>query len=452
MGWEPFMMNKTVLIVGFTRRTSFAAAKVLLEMGNRIAVSDSVSDDEKKALLSEIAQLGAVSDYLGRQSPDILDRIEPDMVLPSPGVPLNIPLIEEAKRRGIEVIGDVELFYRFHPENTYIGITGTDGKTTTTTLIYEMIRRAKDAVIGGNVGTPVFEHHHRINPGTVIILELSSFQLEEIERFKPRIAVLLNIAEDHMDRYPSMDEYVKAKLRIFMNQTPADSAIVNKECAYCAQITESYPVRPFTFSLIDKSADIYYDKDAVYYLGKKYIKRKKIALIGVHNVENAMAAILTAKQAGIPDKVIKRTLTEFCGLEHRLEFVREIKGVKIYNDSKSTTVNSLEKALLSFNVPVVLIAGGKDKGLDFTVLRDTLREKVKQLILIGEAADKIDRQLEFDRTVRADTLRSAVEQAFSAAKKGDVIVLSPGCASFDMFRNYVERGERFKEIVNELKS
>ncbi len=434
------------LLIGWTRRTSFATAKVLLARGEEVYVSDTVDNEEKQALLRELNHPRLFS-LLGKQSPDILDEVHPDIVMPSPGVPLTIPLIEEARRRGIPVFGDIELFYRFHPEVYYYAITGTDGKTTTTTLSHALISAYKPALVGGNIGTAIFEHEAAVASVKEMVLELSSFQLEEIVDFRPRIATFLNLAEDHLDRYPNLDAYLEAKKRIFLNQTPDDVAIVNADSPFFDRIVAGVKSRILTFSRKGRGDMVFHD-GSIYYGEKLLVRQQDLKLKGVHNIENVMAASLVALIAGVPIEIIQKTLCEFRGLEHRLELVGTYNGVEVYNDSKATTVNALEKALESFDVPVVLIAGGLDKGLDFTMVKDLVEKKVKTVILLGQAAEKINNAWKFPNTVKVDTLEAAVDTAFSYARGGEVILFSPGCASFDMFKNYEERGRAFKSLVH----
>lgn len=441
-----------LLLIGFTKRTSFSMAGALLSRGEKIIICDLVTDPEKKALISELAAAGPgmVVDLLGRQTPDILDEYGVSMVLPSPGVPISIPLVAEARKRKIPVIGDIELFYTYNDQSRYIGITGTDGKTTTTNLVYEMVKKDHTAFIGGNVGIPVFEYYGKAGPDSIIVLELSSFQLETVETFRPAAAACLNIAQDHLDRYGSMNSYIDAKKNIFSNQTKDDIAVLNLDSPYFNHLKKGLKSRISTFSVHNSRADIYLKGGVIYFKGAPYIGREDIKLKGVHNVENAMAAILVSDFAGAGDNAIRETLKSFSGLEHRLEFVKKINGVEYYNDAKSTTANSLEKALLSFDSPVVLIAGGRDKGLSFRNLRRLAHKKIKKLILIGEASEKLEKELSFPGSFRAESLDAAVKYASEAASGGDVVILSPGCASFDMFRNYEERGKKFKELVNLL--
>lgn len=446
----------TILLLGLTHRTSFSAARTLLAQGNRVAVSDTVTDGEKTGLVLQLEKTipsggdAAVLNFLGRQDPGILDEIQPDMVVPSPGVPLSVPIVAEARKRKIPVVGDIELFYRNFTKIQYVGVTGTDGKTTTATLVHEMFKTERYAQLGGNVGIPVFDYYSEIRPESVMVLELSSFQLESIERFRAQIAAVLNVAQDHLDRYDSVKSYLAAKKRIFLNQTEDDFAVLNLDDPHYNELKKGLRSRALTFSRKSPRADCYLDKGTVTLFGEPYLNRDEILLKGVHNAENAMAAILMAKSGGITDASIKKVLSEFAGLEHRLEFVRTLDGVDYYNDSKSTTVNALEKALESFDRPVHLIAGGRDKGLDFRAIRSLAKKKLKTLVLIGEAAEKIGRETGFQPAVRAADMADAVATARQKAASGDVVLLSPGCASFDMFKNYEERGRVFKEAVNGL--
>ncbi len=445
------MLPDYLLIAGFTGRTSYQMAKVLLDRGERLIISDNVSNPEKKALVGELKKKGDVLDLLGDQDPLILDRFPIKLLLKSPGVPPGIPLVSTACKRGIPVIGDIELFYSYKPGSTYIGITGTDGKTTTTTLVYEMIRREKNAFIGGNIGVPVFEHYQNAGPDAVFVLELSSFQLETTRTFKPFIAACLNIAEDHLDRYSSISGYIDAKKNIFKNQDPMDYAVLNLDSPYFKILKKGIRSKILTFGTGNKKADLFFSGDTLYYHGIEFIKRKDIKLRGIHNVENSMAAILIAKKAGISDSAVIETLKSFEGLEHRLELVTEYEGVTYYNDSKSTTVNALSKALLSFDSPIILIAGGRDKGLDFKKIRTLVHRKLKNLVLIGEAASKIRKELSFPSCYMAENLEDAVEYSRKVSVKGDIVLLSPGCASFDMFEDFEQRGRKFKELVTSMK-
>ncbi|MFN3660074.1 MAG: UDP-N-acetylmuramoyl-L-alanine--D-glutamate ligase, partial [Brevinematales bacterium] len=293
-------------------------------------VSDTVDNEEKQALLREISH-PKLFGILGRQDVKLLDEINPDKVLPSPGVPLTIPIIQEARARKIEVLGDIELFYRFHPEVYYYGITGTDGKTTTTTLSHTLINAHKPALVGGNIGLPIFEHDNTVSTVKEMVLELSSFQLEEIVHFRPRIAAFLNLAEDHLDRYPDIHAYLEAKKRIFINQTEDDIAIVNADSPFFEEITRGVKSRILTFSRT-KKADMIFHEGSIYYQDSLLIKQDELLLKGVHNIENVMAASLVAIYAGVPIPSLQQTLRTFRGLEHRLELVTNSNGIEVYND------------------------------------------------------------------------------------------------------------------------
>ena len=440
--------KKTALVIGLTKRTSFSLGIALLKQGYTVIFSDIIDNNEKRALISKLSLHGKVISKLGDQSPDLLKIYKPEMLLPSPGVPMSVPLIREALKLQIPVFGDIELFYRWHGEIEYIGITGTDGKTTTSSLLYDMIKREKKSFLGGNIGTPVFDFEQ--SDAKWAVLELSSFQLETIRDFHPSIAAILNIAPDHLNRYHDMDAYLSAKLRIFKNMQADDYAIINGDSAMLKTNISELRTKILIFSRVRSDADAYFNGNTIYIDGKAFINREDIALIGNHNVENAMAAILMARAAGISSDTIRLSLNEFQGLPHRLEYIRSIRGVGFYNDSKSTTVNSLQKALESFDAPVILIAGGRDKGLDFRPLRTLAHNKLKSLILIGEAANKIEQELAFSQSEKATSMEDAVKKSMAVATEGDIILLSPGCASFDMYENYEKRGEDFKHIVNKL--
>lgn len=444
------MKNEEILILGFTRRTSFALAKALLSRGARITVSDTARTPEKESLLTDLSALGSVTDRLGNQDISLLDEKNFNLVMPSPGVPLSIPILQEAARRSINIIGDIELFTRLHPEVPCAAITGTDGKTTTTTLLQEILKEPLASAAGGNIGLPVFELEASLGKWKTLVLELSSFQLETVSAFKPKAAAVLNIAEDHLDRYNGVREYMLAKKRIFMNQDSGDTAIVNKDNPWTPELTAGVKSRILSFSRTDRKADAYFDGRMVYIDGRPYMERDGIRMKGIHNVENAMAAILMARVMGAQDSHIRHVLGAFSGVEHRIEFVRELAGVEYYNDSKATTVNAMEKALESFDRPVILLAGGRDKGLDFRLLKDLAAKKLKELVLIGEAGDKIDREMGFKPSYHSKDFEDAVKHAHETAVQGDIVLLSPGCASFDMFKNYEERGKVFKELVNSL--
>ncbi len=441
------------LVVGLTRRTSYSLIRSLLLQGRKVVVSDLSDTSEKQEILQELFAYGNVTDRLGNQSIELLNEFDIERVLPSPGVPRAIPLIRKAVARGIAVMGDIEVFYRQYPDLVYAAVTGTDGKSTTVSLLEDIVIREKSCMATGNIGTAVFEAEERVGNIEVLVLELSSFQLETIVNFRPQVAALLNFAEDHLDRYDSFKSYREAKLRVFKNQTAEDVAVLNKDDDFFEECRKQTNAKVLTFSLKDPSADAWFDGESLMLKvrGEILLNRKDLRLPGIHNVANALAAALIAGSLGVSLESIRESLRTFKGLEHRMEKVRELDGVVYYNDSKATTVNAVEKALLSFDSPILLIAGGRDKDLDFKRIASLVKQKVKRLILIGEAAEKIQEAWQDVKSEDVGTMERAVFVAREIAKKGDVVLLSPGCASFDQFKSYTERGSVFKQKVNALK-
>jgi UDP-N-acetylmuramoylalanine--D-glutamate ligase len=355
----------------------------------------------------------------------------------------------------VRLISEIELAYHFI-HIPIIAVTGTNGKTTTTLLIGEMLKEdGKKVGVGGNVGEPLILFADGKDRWEVLVVEISSFQLEAIEAFRPRISVLLNITEDHLDRYPSYDDYIEAKVRIFANQNSGDLAVLNRDDPIVMRYQETVKAKKVLFSLREKLEEGAFSNGQTIFLklgekGEEY-SLAKTPLKGIHNVENMMAALTVARAFGCSEKAIQGALNRFEGLEHRLEFVREIKGVRFYNDSKGTNVGSVVKSLQSFSGPVILIAGGKDKNGDLNPLKELIQKRVRHLILIGEAKERMNRELgELTDTAMAQTMEEAVFRAHQKAKGGEVVLLSPACSSFDMFKDYKERGKVFKEAVNKL--
>jgi UDP-N-acetylmuramoylalanine--D-glutamate ligase len=477
--------DKNILVVGLAR-SGTGAANLLSELGARVTITDTKS---RSVLETNIKRLFPAVKVMTDGNPsEAFDAA--DMIVISPGVPLDIPPLESAKAKGIPVIGELELAYMVisrkggfetRPYNIvpdFIGITGTNGKSTTTTLVDLMLKEAGfKTLLGGNIGIALTEEILKFvgaglkpapTPIDYIVAEISSFQLETIKEFWPKIAVLLNITPDHLDRYHSMEEYIYAKARIFENQTAGDFLILNADDPVLMEVanekleTKSEKPYIFYFSRMREVEGIYL-KDGIIYcnlpesiVGAIHesplrINANEIRIQGVHNIENAMAASLVALIAGCPLDSVRNALRQFPGLEHRLEFVSEIRGVKFINDSKGTNVGAVAKSLEGFN-NVILIMGGLDKGSDFSVLKTLVRQKVKTLILIGVAKEKIAKALGgATETLKADNIDSAVELSLSKASAGDVVLLSPGCASFDMFQDFEDRGRKFKEAVIQLK-
>jgi len=440
--------GKKVLVLGLAR-TGRECARFLAQRGASVQVTDVRSEEELKQEMETLAAL-PIRYFLGGEDPDWLEGV--DIIVPSPGVPAENVLLKEGSRRGIKILSEIEFACRFLPA-PLVAITGTNGKSTTTTLVGEMLKASGAKVfVGGNIGTPLIGFVGGDWEWGVV--EVSSFQLEWIEEFRPRISVLLNLTEDHLDRYPNFRAYCQAKQRIFEAQAANDIAILSRDDRLVWEMRKRIRARvvSFGFSEVD---------DGVFVAAREMIWRdgsreekfplSRVKIQGVHNVENMMAAIAAAKSAGVSASAIQKVLEDFPGLEHRLEFVREKDGVRYYNDSKGTNVGAVVKSLASFSDPVILLAGGVDKGGDYGILRQEIRQKVRRLVLFGEAQEIIARALgDLTETVIVENLEAAVGDAFAHARAGEVVLLSPACSSFDMFRNYAERGQVFKSLVQAL--
>ncbi len=448
------LKNKKALVVGLAR-SGVSAVRLLLREGAKVTVTDTSGKDKLADAVSRLKGL-SISYEFGGHNPETF--LKSDLIIISPGVPYKSEYLLKAEEKGIPVISEIELAYNLL-QTPVIGITGTNGKSTVTTLTGELIRACKKSVfVGGNLGTALTDAVLSDKKWDAAVAEISSFQLETIRDFRPKTAVLLNITPDHLDRYASMDEYVWAKARIFENQDKNDFAILNADDPYTAGIAKKMNADVILFSrLKDVKRGVYIKgSDIVSNISGKdeiVIKTDELGIKGVHNIENAMASIAAAQLSGCPVEFMRPALKRFAGLEHRLELVKTINGVKYINDSKGTNVGAVVKSLEGFSEPVILIAGGLDKGGDFTPLRGLVKEKVKCLILIGKAKDKIAEAVGgLTDTIFASSLEDAVNIASHKADKGDVVLLSPACASFDMFKNYEERGRVFKEAVFRIKA
>jgi len=417
-----------------------------------VSATETRSEGELGEVPAKLREAGVRLEFGGHTEKMFLGQ---DLVIPSPGVPADDVFLKLARSKGITVWSEIELAYRFL-EGKLIGITGSNGKTTTTTLLHHILKTgAVDACLAGNVGTPLIGEVEKMRAASVAVAELSSFQLEMIEKFRPNIGALLNLTPDHLDRHKTMEAYAAAKARIFQNQTELDAAILNADDAASAKYAPKKP-QVFWFSrtkAVKQGACLRDDEIVVAHHGKedRVMKSAEIPLAGGHNLENVLAAVLMARLAGVDTETIAKAVKSFQGVEHRLEFVAEIGGVKYYNDSKATNVDATLKALDAFPGRILVVLGGKDKGSDYTALQRPLREKAILALLIGAAAEKIESQIVGSVAIeRAGTVERAVEAASLAAKAGDVVVLAPACASFDQFQNYEERGRVFKELVRGL--
>ena len=455
--------DKKVSVVG-AGKSGIYSSKLLLALGVDVFLSDSGKKENIKGLEELPAE---VKTEFGGHSEKVLDA---DLIVLSPGVPAGIPILKKAFSKKIPVISEIELAYPYL-KSPIISITGTNGKTTTTTLIGEIMKASgKKTAVGGNIGEPLVKFARpllKTEGYDVIVSEISSFQLETIIDFKPHVAVMLNITPDHLDRYAGMAGYIDAKARIFRNQGKDDFAVLNANCANTMSLRPKIRSKILTYSRSNKQKEGVFlkNKNIISNIGgteKVICNISDIKLLGVHNIENAMASIAASVAMGVGQKTIFDVLRNFSGLEHRIEFVRELNGIKFINDSKGTNVDAVLRAIESFADPVsksiILILGGRNKDTDFGVLVKPLKESVKKVILIGEAKEQIkgmilrnDSSLGSIMSVVADDMGEAVRIAYSGAVKGDYIVLSPGCASFDMFENYKHRGKVFKEEAGKLK-
>ncbi|MDI6744046.1 MAG: UDP-N-acetylmuramoyl-L-alanine--D-glutamate ligase [Thermodesulfovibrionales bacterium] len=492
--------DKNILVFGLAE-SGVGASNLLARFGARVTVTDS---KPKEALMKYCERLlPSIKLSLGGHPDGILQGV--DMIVLSPGVPPDIAPLKKAKELGIRIIGELEFAYQVisgqrsevrGQKTKFLAVTGTNGKSTTTTLLNEMLNKGGfRTIIGGNIGNALTEEILKaisnqpsaVSPPThpspsggegkgegeryalnadYIVAEVSSFQLESVDKFRPKGATILNITPDHLDRYHSMKKYKDAKARIFANQGKGDYLVLNADDPETMKLrnekldVSSEKPKIFFFSRFREVSGLYFKNGIVYSnISESSLPTSHFPLInvgdirikGVHNLENAMAASAMALLAGCPAEAVVTVLKKFEGLEHRLELVRKFEDVDYINDSKGTNVDAVVKSLESFSMPVILIVGGRDKDGDFSLLSSLIKRRVKKLILIGEAREKIKEFLGgLTETVFADNLKEAVMISRKSASKGDVVLLSPACASFDMFRDYKDRGEQFKKIVRDL--
>lgn len=450
------LKNKNVLLVGLAK-TGVSTIKKLNKLGANIIVNDIKPKEKLEGIIEEIDNLDNIEYVLGKH----LENIENiDLTIVSPGVPLDLPFIEKIKSEGIKIIGEVELAYRLSKNPTFIGITGTNGKTTTTSLVGEMFKKAnKDTYIVGNIGNPVIDTVDLTNENSYLVTELSSFQLESIEDFKPKVSTIINITEDHLNRHHTMENYINAKARVFKNQDKNDFTILNYDDSIVRDLGKNSNGNVLYFSIKEEvKQGAYLDKNnniVIKVDGKELVlmNKSELSLPGNHNLENAMSAILMAYVLNIDTDVIIDTLRTFKGVEHRLEFVTNKDGIMFVNDSKGTNPDSTIKAITSYEKPIVLIAGGYEKQSDFTEMIKYATKNVKALVLLGQTADKIAttaKEHGIDNISKVEDMEAAVKKAYEIAESGDVVLLSPACASWDMYPNFEARGLDFKENIYKL--
>jgi UDP-N-acetylmuramoylalanine--D-glutamate ligase len=449
---NPFeLRGKRVLVVGLAR-TGVATALFCAARGAVVTATDTRTENEIGEAIAPLRTAGVSLELRGHRENSFLKQ---DLIVPSPGVPADAPLLKAARTRGVTIWSEVELADRFL-RGRLIGITGSNGKTTTTSLIDHILKNAGfSTILAGNIGTPLIARVEQTSDDSITVVELSSFQLELVETFRPNISVFLNLTPDHLDRHHTLEAYSRAKARIFENQTEADSAVLNADDLATTPLAPAKP-HVYWFSRKQRVAQ------GAFVRGNEIVFRhdgqeetvlhlKEIPLAGGHNVENVLAAVAAARLAGAEPAATAKGVRSFTGVEHRLEFVAEIGGVRYYNDSKATNVDATLKALDAFPGRILILLGGKDKGSDYTVLQKPLREKSILALLIGAAAEKIEKQITGSVAIeRAGTIERAVEIASHAARPGDVVLLAPACASFDQFQNYEHRGRVFKDLVHQL--
>jgi UDP-N-acetylmuramoylalanine--D-glutamate ligase len=439
--------GKKILVAGFAR-TGQAVVDFLIHEPRRISVSEAKPAGEFSRMMTKYPQVQF--EFGGHKIETFLNA---DLIILSPGIPDTIPPVAEARKRQIPIWSEIELASRYL-KGTLIGITGTNGKSTTTELTGQMLREGgKPAFVCGNIGMPLIEYCRDSRPDHFYVIELSSFQLETIIEFRPHIAALLNLAEDHLDRYPSVEPYYLAKMRIFENQGESDFAVINYDDPYIRSHSNLIQANKFWFSRKEVPPSGLYAKEGLIRViaGASIVNFNLGKLKGVHNLENTLCAASIGLLCGVTNKAMQRAIENFTGLHHRMELVAEKNGVSYYDDSKATNVDAVMKSIESFPGNILLIMGGKDKGCDYRVLSDLIRTRVKRLLLIGEATERIAKELgPVQKPVFCSTLQEAVESAAREAHPGDVILLSPACSSYDMFKNYEERGKVFREAVNGL--
>lgn len=446
------LQDKRVLVVGLGK-SGVASALFLKSRGARVTVSDSKPEAELRNEILLLLDHGITVETGGHGDRTFRDQ---ELIVVSPGVPFDAPQLVQARSLGEKVIGEIELAAHFL-RGPIAAITGANGKTTTTSLAGEILAAGKlPVLVGGNIGTPAISFVDHATPQTWIVLEVSSFQLETIVDFRPRIAVILNITPDHLDRHKTFANYIAAKARIFENQGPEDFTVLNADDPTTIGMVESTLGQRFLFSRKKEIAMGAFVRNARIFFRDGHREHEimplsEIPLKGAHNLENVLAGVSIGMIAGCEPAQIRQAVHNFKAVEHRLEFVAKIAGVDYYNDSKATNVDATIKALESFPANIHLILGGKDKGSDYTLLNDLLRARVKRVYTIGAAAAKIESHIQSAAEIdHAETLENAIQRASASAVAGDIVLLAPACSSFDQFQNYEHRGTVFKETVRSL--
>lgn len=444
--------NKKILVLGMAR-SGYEAAKYLIKRGNTVILNDGGSaEKQKKEQIEELEQLG-VTLIFGSHPDDLLDDTF-DYLIKNPGIPIDHKYVLKAHELNIEVINEAEMAYRLLPDGvTLVGITGTNGKTTTTTLTYEMIKASGKRVhLAGNIGYPLISFLDKLETNDIIVMEVSCQQLENMSEFKPHIALMTNLSVAHIDFLKSYENYKRVKLKLFKNQIQDDIAILNIENEEVMVGTKNIKAVTKYFSSKREINGAYYKDNALWYYGEKILDRDKFLLAGMHNVENALGAMMIAKEVGVDNESIVKVLTTFKGVAHRLEFVDEISGVKYYNDTEATNTKCTQIALNSFNCDTILILGGLERGQDFHDL-DNYIKNVKTIVGIGQCRDRVKiygEELNINTEI-FETLSEAMQYIKAIATSGEVVLLSPASASWDQYKQCEDRGDEFKETVKSFR-
>lgn len=443
--------DQHILIIGLAR-SGLAAAKLLCSLGARVTVSEAKPKEE----LKDLPALEALGVEICPQTPDVFER-DFDLAVKNPGINGNLWFVKRLRERQIPVITEIELAYMAAAPQHFIGVTGTNGKTTTCTLLYEILKRAypEKTLLCGNIGVALCEmvtaYDLIHNAGYYIVLEISNFQLADIVDFRPGIAAIINLAPDHLDFMGSEDAYYRSKCRVYENMTAADTFLLNLDDPILADYVKRIPVpaKTVTYSAKTANADFYADDKTLYAFGEPLLPLSSLKIVGRHNVQNVLVATAAALTAGVPAETAAAACADFGGVEHRIEFVREKDGVKYYNDSKGTNVDATVTAVNAFDAPVILLAGGYEKGLSFEPIRPLL-PKIKQVIGFGACGKRLIDELTGGAGVLTTDLPAALNAANKIAAPGDVVLLSPTTSSFDQYSCFEERGDHFKQLVNAL--
>ncbi|WP_058485626.1 UDP-N-acetylmuramoyl-L-alanine--D-glutamate ligase [Defluviitalea phaphyphila] len=455
MEWQ----RKNILIIGMAK-SGVSAAKLCSSLGAKVTIQDIKSKETLMQTMKneiEILEKLNIKLILGSDVNDIID--DQDLIILSPGVPTDLDFLQKARNNHIPIWSEIELGYVLCP-CPIIAITGTNGKTTTTTLVGEIMKKYNtNTYVVGNIGTPFTAKVKKMNKESLVVSEISSFQLETIHNFKPKVSAVLNITPDHLNRHKTYENYIAAKERIFENQDEQDILVLNEDDNICRKMKKKAKAQIFPFSRkkeLEQGAFLIKDKIWVKWgkINAEVCSVRDLQILGDHNIENTLAAVAISVSMKVPFNIIKEVLTNFKGVEHRIEYVDTIDGVKYYNDSKATNVDAAIIGIKAMKSPIILIGGGMDKGADFSDWIDMFFGKVKTLIVIGETSDKIIRTAKekgFYNIKKASSLKEAVVFAKQLAVSGDCVLLSPACASWDMFKSYEERGRVFKEAIYDLK-